>query len=410
MDAIENGIGMVHQHFMLIPSFTVAQNIVLGSEPRKAAFIDMKEAVRRTQELAHKYHFDIDVTEKVENLTVGAKQKVEILKTLYRNAEVIILDEPTAVLTPQETEALFAQLKTFKEIGHTIVFISHKLGEVKQISDRVTVIRNGETKGTYAAADVTIDKLTELIIGSKLESSYDGLKKPVEEPKAVQRLQYIPEEQTGVLMATGMESIYRLSDNVQTNAGNYTATAELIDKENYRWLTQPEDGTGVVTIPWTISPRTLTKPNLVYTSAVTYDGKAHIAIQDTSAKDYEGEFDADGTLTVYYIGTDGEYREDEVVAFTVTDAQKTEAGTYTPHVDLSIPNFQWSDQTAVDYNMGSWTISQKQVSYPQLTVKGSPTYDGKAFDEENKYLVAEAPPKGMAFTGYRYGTSSMGPF
>ena len=204
MDAIENGIGMVHQHFMLIPSFTVAQNIVLGSEPRKAAFIDMKEAVRRTQELAHKYHFDIDVTEKVENLTVGAKQKVEILKTLYRNAEVIILDEPTAVLTPQETEALFAQLKTFKEIGHTIVFISHKLGEVKQISDRVTVIRNGETKGTYAAADVTIDKLTELIIGSKLESSYDGLKKPVEDPQLILDVRGLSYSESGVSKVKNM--------------------------------------------------------------------------------------------------------------------------------------------------------------------------------------------------------------
>lgn len=185
MEAIKNGIGMVHQHFMLIPSFTVAQNIVLGSEPKKGLFIDMKAAVTQTQELAKKYNFDVDVTQKVSALTVSAKQKVEILKTLYRNAELIILDEPTAVLTPQETEALFEQLKYFKEMGHTIVFISHKLNEVKQISDRITVIRNGETKGTHDAKDITIDQLTELIIGRKLENSYDEFKKPVEDAKVI---------------------------------------------------------------------------------------------------------------------------------------------------------------------------------------------------------------------------------
>ena len=136
MDAIENGIGMVHQHFMLIPSFTVAQNVVLGAEPKKAnGFIDMDKANQITNELAKKYKFDeINATDLVSDLTVSAKQKVEILKTLYRKAEVIILDEPTAVLTPQETVQLFEQLKGFKELGHTIIFISHKLNEVKEIS------------------------------------------------------------------------------------------------------------------------------------------------------------------------------------------------------------------------------------------------------------------------------------
>ncbi len=185
MDAIQNGIGMVHQHFMLIPSFTVAENIVLGDEPTKGAFIDKKEAIRVTQELAKKYNFDIDVTQKVADLTVSAKQKVEILKTLYRNAEVIILDEPTAVLTPQETEQLFEQLIQFKKMGHTIVFISHKLNEVKQISDRISVIRLGESKGTYDAEGITIEKLTEMIIGRKLETSYDEYRRPVENPELI---------------------------------------------------------------------------------------------------------------------------------------------------------------------------------------------------------------------------------
>ena len=198
MDAIENGIGMVHQHFMLIPSFTVAQNIVLGSEPTKAAFIDKKAIIDETRALARQYNFDIDVTKKVADLTVSAKQKVEILKTLYRNAEVIILDEPTAVLTPQETDLLFEQLQKFKEMGHTIVFISHKLNEVMNISDRITVIRNGETKGTYEAKDVTMDQLTELIIGRKIENSYDELKKKTSLEEVILDVRNLSHSELGV--------------------------------------------------------------------------------------------------------------------------------------------------------------------------------------------------------------------
>lgn len=181
MEAIEAGIGMVHQHFMLIPSFTVAESIVLGNEPKKGAlFLDKKAAVKKSQELAQKYNFDMDVTKRVSDLPVGAKQQVEILKTLYRNAEVIILDEPTSVLTPQETENLFAELEKFRKLGHTIIFISHKLNEVKQISDRITVMRGGKSCGTYENSEITMDQLTELIIGRELVSSYDEQKKPFE--------------------------------------------------------------------------------------------------------------------------------------------------------------------------------------------------------------------------------------
>ena len=200
LDAIENGIGMVHQHFMLIPSFTVAQNVVLGAEPKKAnGFIDMDKANQITNELAKKYKFDeINATDLVSDLTVSAKQKVEILKTLYRKAEVIILDEPTAVLTPQETVQLFEQLKGFKELGHTIIFISHKLNEVKEISDRITVIRSGETKGTYDTKDVSIEKLTELIIGHSLESSYDSLRKQAKNNDTILSVENLSFEVGGV--------------------------------------------------------------------------------------------------------------------------------------------------------------------------------------------------------------------
>lgn len=176
MDAIKAGIGMVHQHFMLIPSFSVVDNIVLGDEPKNGIFIDQKNAINKTQELSDKYNFELDVTAKVSTLSVAKRQKVEILKTLYRDAELIILDEPTSVLTPQETEKLFDQLRQFKAQGHTILFISHKLDEVKKISDRISVIRNGVSKGTYRNEDLTMEQLTNLIIGRDLENDMDEYK------------------------------------------------------------------------------------------------------------------------------------------------------------------------------------------------------------------------------------------
>lgn len=176
MDAIHAGIGMVHQHFMLIPSFSIVDNIILGDEPTKSIFIDQNEATKKCQELSDKYDFELDVTAKVSTLSVAKRQKVEILKTLYRDAELIILDEPTSVLTPQETEKLFDQLRFFKQQGHTIIFISHKLEEVKKISDKISVIRNGVSKGTYLNEELTMEQLTNLIIGRDLDNDMDKYK------------------------------------------------------------------------------------------------------------------------------------------------------------------------------------------------------------------------------------------
>ena len=164
-DANALGIGMVHQHFMLVDKLTVAENMVLGMEPRKrGTLIDFEKAVQMTQEISKKYNLPIDPREKVGNLSVGSKQKVEILKALLRGAEILILDEPTAVLTPQETDELFKELIGFKEAGHTIIFISHKLREIKQLCDRITIIRAGRTMGSFDVSDVTeqdISRLTE---------------------------------------------------------------------------------------------------------------------------------------------------------------------------------------------------------------------------------------------------------
>lgn len=178
-DAISKGIGMVHQHFMLVPSLTVAENIILGVEPKKSGlFVDMDKAVEISQEISNKYNFNIDVTSRIEDLPVGIKQKVEILKALYRGAEILILDEPTAVLTPQETDELFVQLKKLREKGHTIIFISHKLDEIKAICDRLTIMRNGKSMGTYSVKDISTDEMSRLMVGRDVILKFD--KKPVE--------------------------------------------------------------------------------------------------------------------------------------------------------------------------------------------------------------------------------------
>ena len=172
-DAISKGIGMVHQHFMLVPSLTVAENIILGVAPRKGIFIDREKAVESAQKIAKEYNFDIDVNEKVEEIPVGIKQKVEILKALYRGAEILILDEPTAVLTPQETDELFVQLLKLREKGHTIIFISHKLDEIKKICNRATIMRNGRSMGTYEVADITTQEMSRLMVGREVSLQFE---------------------------------------------------------------------------------------------------------------------------------------------------------------------------------------------------------------------------------------------
>ena len=162
-DAIANGIGMVHQHFVLVDPFTVTENIILGEEGGER--LDMVAAQQRIAELADSYGFRVDPGAVVEELSVGEEQRVEILKALYRGVEILILDEPTAVLTPSETKDLFDNLRKLREAGRTIVFISHKLDEVMEIADRITVLRRGRVVGETSPAETSKAKLAEMMVG-----------------------------------------------------------------------------------------------------------------------------------------------------------------------------------------------------------------------------------------------------
>ena len=169
-DAIAAGIGMVHQHFMLADNFTVLENIVLGSEPTKGGRLDLTEGRRRIREISDRYALDLDPDELVENLGVGDRQRVEIAKVLYRGATTLILDEPTAVLVPQEVDELFGNLAELKREGLTVIFISHKLDEVRKVADSITVIRRGTTVGEADPKTTTARQLAEMMVGSELPS------------------------------------------------------------------------------------------------------------------------------------------------------------------------------------------------------------------------------------------------
>jgi ABC-type uncharacterized transport system ATPase subunit len=168
-DAIEAGIGMVHQHFMLIPVMTVAENIVLGTEPvRGGILLDERAAARRVAELAKSFNFEIDPDARIDSITVGQQQRIEIMKALYRNASILILDEPTAVLTPQEASDLFEILRTLTREGISIIFISHKLNEVLEIADRITVLRRGKKIETVPREGATEESLARAMVGREV--------------------------------------------------------------------------------------------------------------------------------------------------------------------------------------------------------------------------------------------------
>lgn len=181
--AISQGIGMVHQHFMLVQPFTVAENIILGNEPKKGLVLDIDKAIKDVDAISDKYELKVDSRAKIQDISVGMQQRVEILKTLYRGAEILILDEPTAVLTPQEIEELGIILKSLVKQGKSIILITHKLKEVMSMSDRVTIVRRGKVIDTLNTRDTNIDELAEKMVGRKVNLTVE--KKEAEETSPV---------------------------------------------------------------------------------------------------------------------------------------------------------------------------------------------------------------------------------
>jgi simple sugar transport system ATP-binding protein len=206
-DAIKHGIGMVHQHFKLVPSFTVAQNILLGMEPNKMGFLNQQKENELVDELAKKYNLPVDPTARISDLPVGMQQRVEILKVLERNAKILVLDEPTAVLTPQEVSELITVIRNLSKLGYTIIFITHKLIEVMMVADRVSVMRGGEMVGTKKVSETSIPDLAKMMVGREVLLRVN--KKKIERGEPVLEVKDI-----SVADVNGLAAISHVSFNV----------------------------------------------------------------------------------------------------------------------------------------------------------------------------------------------------
>jgi general nucleoside transport system ATP-binding protein len=241
--AIDLGIGMVHQHFMLVPVMTVAENIVLGQEPSRRGVLDLKAARARVRELSDRYGLAVDPNAKIEDVTVGTQQRVEILKALYRDARILVLDEPTAVLTAQEVRELTGVLGRLKQNGAAIVFISHKLGEVLEVADRITVLRRGKKVDTVPREGATESSLARLVVGRDVMLSVDKTAAKPEGPLLEVRDLYVRDDRE-LEKVSGVSLSVRAGEIVALAGVDGNGQQELVDA--ITGMRAPESGAVVV--------------------------------------------------------------------------------------------------------------------------------------------------------------------
>ncbi|MGT2771273.1 ABC transporter ATP-binding protein [Streptococcus marimammalium] len=221
------GIGMVHQHFMLVDAFTVAENIILGNEIVKNGFLDMKKAIEEIKSLSEKYGLAIDPTAKISDISVGAQQRVEILKTLYRGADILIFDEPTAVLTPSEIQELMTIMRNLTKEGKSIILITHKLDEIRAVADRVTVIRRGKSIQTVEVAGATSQDLAEMMVGRSVSFKTEKTpSKPTEVILSIKDL--VVNENRGIPAVKGLSLDVRRGEIVGIAGIDGNGQSELI--------------------------------------------------------------------------------------------------------------------------------------------------------------------------------------
>ena len=222
------GIGMVHQHFMLVENFTVTENIILGNEMTKSGVINIKDAAKKIQALSEMYGLDVDPYAKIEDISVGMQQRVEILKTLYRGAEILIFDEPTASLTPQEIGELIQIMKRLIQEGKSIILITHKLKEIMDVSDRVTVIRKGEGIGTVITAETNPNELASLMVGRQVDfTTIKDEAKPTDEALVVENL--VVTDYRGIEKVKGLNLTVRKGEILGIAGIDGNGQSELIE-------------------------------------------------------------------------------------------------------------------------------------------------------------------------------------
>ena len=294
--AIQLGIGMVHQHFMLVPVMTVAENLVLGSEPRRGPLLDVAAAAARTRELSERFGLAVNPDARVEDLGVGAQQRVEILRALFRGARVLVLDEPTAVLTAQEAHDLFGVLRALRDDGTSIVFISHKLNEVLDVSERVTVLRRGKRIDTVPTESADERSLARLMVGRDVLLRVEKQEHRAGDPLLEVRELTVSDDR-GLPAVRGVSFDVRAGEIVAIAGVDANGQSELI--EALTGLRRPESGT------IRVEGRDLTHAN---TREVIEAGVGHIA-EDRHRRGLVLQFDLAANLALH------DYRKPEMARF-----------------------------------------------------------------------------------------------
>ncbi|MFF2908839.1 ABC transporter ATP-binding protein [Paenibacillus sp. NPDC057934] len=372
--AIELGIGMVHQHFKLVDPFTVTENIVLGMEPKKGLKIDYKSAAEQVRKLSEQYGLQVNPNAKIHDISVGMQQRVEIMKTLYRGADILIFDEPTAVLTPQEITELMAIMKRLVAEGKSIILITHKLKEIMQISDRVTIIRRGKVIDTVKTSETNPNDLAEKMVGRGVTFKVD--KKPPEIGKAVLKLGNVnSKNKDGVSILNGL--------SFEVKAGEILGIAG-VDGNGQSELIQAITGlrkidSGSITMEGqeiaNLSPRKVTEKNV---SHIPEDRHKHGLVLDFSMSE-------NMVLETYY---QKPYNQNGFLNYDIINKH---AGELIQQFDVRTPSLETKARSLSGGNQQKAIIAREIDKNPTLLIAAQPTrgLDVGAIEFVQKQLIAQ---------------------
>ena len=355
-DAIRRGIGMVHQHFQLVPVFTVAENVILGDEPHRSIFVNMKKATAEVARLSEEYGLKVDVNAKVEDLPVGAQQRVEILKALYRKAEILIMDEPTAVLTPQETDELLTVMRGFADNGVAVIFITHKLREVLAIADTIEVLRGGEVVGTTTPDQTDQAGLAQMMVGRSVLLRVD--KNPARPGDVVLDVKN--------LTVDGGHGLPAVDDvSLSVRAGEIVGIAG-VEGNGQRELVEA-----------------LTGLRKYHASSVTINGKDALgatphAIHDMGVGHVPEDREKDGVVGPYSIADNmvlNRFDEPEFASRGVRNSKAVNqlATTLVKDYDVRTPSIQTTAQSLSGGNKQKVVIARELAANPSLLIASQPT-------------------------------------
>ena len=355
-DAIRRGIGMVHQHFQLVPDFTVAENVILGDEPRRWPFVNMRKANAQVAELAERYGLALDPQARVEDLPVGTQQRVEILKALYRKADILIMDEPTAVLTPQETDEILAVMRGFADSGVSVIFITHKLREVLAVADRIEVLRGGRVVGTTTPAETNQAGLAEMMVGRSVLLSVD---KGPAKPGAV----LLEVEQLSALDDMGLPAVRDVSFSVR--AGEILGVAG-VEGNGQRELVQALTG---------LRPST---SSLLTVNGANAKGATPNAIHAMGVGHVPEDREKDGLVGPYSIADNlvlDRFDEPEFARGGIRrmDAVDALANTLVRDFDIRTPSIATSAEALSGGNKQKIVIARELAAKPKVLIASQPT-------------------------------------